>query len=183
MKNIYETSINFGGFYETLHSEAVDNAVATELNYFDENNEIDYEALSDFSDWKTAQKEYGKEWIKKFNETFGTTITFINIDSPREYNFETDSIMANVSDNDIKILISYINECDIKDNLFEAIDKATTSRDGYMAFYTKREFFLKENRCLLIEKIIDTVLDYEFDGNDLVVEDFYIENKNFEIVA
>ena len=72
------------------------NADDPETGEFVGNKEFD-----NYNEWRLAYIEYSKEYVVKFNGELNTDIKFLELDSPREYNFETDVIICEVSRKDI----------------------------------------------------------------------------------
>jgi len=174
MSELIKTQLNFGGFYNTIHMDIVEDAVAMDIDAIDENGENDWENedLINFSNWKPYKVEYCKEWVKLLNEELGSEISFTDLDSPREYNFSTDVIIAHISVKDTLKLFSLIKENDLKYEVIEAIEKHTTSRDGYVAFYKYADLFKSEHRYFLIKIMIDVLIENVIDKEFFYVEDF-----------
>ena len=66
--------------------------------------EIDSEALYDFHDWPSVMNDYAKQWLDMLNADLGTSLSFMELNSPREYNFKTDVIFADIPDDDILLI-------------------------------------------------------------------------------
>ena len=184
MSELIKTQLNFGGFYNTIHSSIVEDAVACELGAIDECNENDWENedLINFNNWTAYKIEYCKEWVKLLNAELETNIVFTSLDSPREYNFATDVIIAHITVKDTLKLFNLIKENELKENVYEAIKKATTSYDGYIPYYKYSDLFKSENRYFLVEIMIDILLEYFEVIDTMYVEDFYPNIPN-EVAA
>lgn len=175
---LIETSINFGGFYESIHDTIVTEAVARDVGAEnEETGEIDWnEDMDNYNDWKTVQIKYCKEWIDLFNEEFDTKVIFKGLDSPKEYNFRTDTIDTDISIKDVLTLFKVVKEQDLKKNVIDNLKRITTYRDGYIPWHDYTDMFKAENRCFVVEALIDELLK-EKDKNDsypFILEEFYI---------
>ena len=183
--NTIKTQLNFGGFYDTIHSSIVEDSVAMDLGALDECDENDWENedLINFNNWTAFNVEYCKEWVKLLNNELETEIVFTDLDSPREHNFSTDVIIAHITVKDTLKLFKQIKELDLKDDVIEAIEKHTTSYDGYAAYYKYADMFKSEHRYFLIEIMIDVLLENYHEENDgaLFVEEFYPEIPTLEV--
>ena len=117
--------IEFGGFYESEHFNNIEYMLDS---YFDGN---DYSNIN--IDYKVIHNEYGKMWLEFFNfwmiSEYGVNLKleFININSPREYNFLTDSIEVDYNNKNLKKLIT--------DEVIEYINNNSKSSDGFLSFY------------------------------------------------
>jgi len=173
--NAIKTQLNFGGFYNTIHDSIVEDAVAFDIGAIDENDENDWdnEDLINFSNWSAYKSEYCKDWVALLNEELGTEIVYTSLDSPREYNFSTDVIIAHISVKDTLKLFKLIKENDLKEEVIEEIEKHTTSRSGYSPYYKYADLFKSENRYFLIEIMIDILLEYREVVDTMIVEEFY----------
>lgn len=166
MKNlIIETKVNFGGFYNSIHSEVIDNYI--------ESCEYDFENVN----YKATYKAYAKDYIKVLNNKLNTNITFKNLISPKYYNYSTDFINVEISKKDILKLFQYVRNEELKQEVFNIIKKSSTSRDGYIAFYNYKDFFKKDNLGLLLECLFDVIVD---NLQDSIVEE--LQSNYLEII-
>ena len=89
MQNLIKTTVNFGGFYNSIHSDIISTCVADmEYNW----EELNYEA---------TYNEYSKRYIKVLNNILDTNIIFKALNSPKYYNYTTDYIVTDISKKDI----------------------------------------------------------------------------------
>jgi len=139
-----ESTIPFGGFYESSHSYNLDRALeqvaqddsgdAVEL--FDEDGEEF--ALYDHIDWQKVQLAYAQLYTENFAAYFkGETkidlqLTFDEMTSPREYNFATDRIFIKIP---TSIAQAMYRKAD-KAKLDKAIKAKFTSYDGFISYYS-----------------------------------------------
>ena len=165
MKNLIETSINFGGFYDSIHSEVIaDNIEIMEYNWED----VDY---------NSTYKIYAKDYIKILNQKLDTNIIFKSLYSPKCYNYSTDYINVEISKKDILKLFQYVRNEDLKQEVFNIIKDSSTSKDGYISFYNYNDYFKKDNLDILVECMFDVIIEHL--QND-IVED--LQSNYLEIV-
>ena len=127
------TTIPFSGFYESLHSSAIDDSINQEFSDDQgiENAELSYRAW-DSMQWGNVRNEYAKEYAKSFGHEFGIkSLAFESLRCPKEYNFTTDRIFCNI---DYAELCGIIKTFDLK-AFAEFVRERFTSRDGFISFY------------------------------------------------
>ena len=113
MDNILKTNISFGGFYCSQHSDLIDFRIELYINegYVNSFEDIDYkETEEDYI------KDYCNELSEYISEEYEIDIDFKNLSlhSPREYNFDTDSIDCEVD----KLQANKLNAYFLKDEEF-----------------------------------------------------------------
>ena len=126
-------TIPFSGFYESLHSSAIDDSINQEFSDDQgiENAELSYRAC-DSMQCGNVRNEYAKEYASNFGHEFGIkSLSFESMQSPREYNFSTDRIICNI---DYAELCGIIKTFDLK-AFAEFVRERFTSRDGFISFY------------------------------------------------
>lgn len=145
-KKYIETSINFGGFYESIHDGNIDHMVEA------------YEYDFDHVDYKKTFQSYIDEYCSKLssyiNDEYQVDIDFKNIKlySPQYYNYSTDVIDCKINTNQAQSL----NEILKKDNEFLSFLKdRTTSCSGFVSFYTYDDALNNKDN-----KLIMYVLEY-----------------------
>jgi len=136
-----EIQIPFSGFYNSMHSDTIDREIES---YFDIEGSGEPDIPDDF--WMKfdghhdIQIEYVKLYIDAFTEFFNETtglkvsFEFVDMASPKEYNFQTDRIFCNISEDHIKDIFG---ETDTQ-ILAETIKERHTSYDGFSSFYSNR---------------------------------------------
>ena len=135
-----KTSIEFGGFYYSIHSDNIDSLI--ESYHSNEDGVFDYDSIADLLDYKTIHNNYIKEYTDIFsqwlNDKYELEITFKNItlQSPKEYNFRTDIINCEISTRDNALLIQTFKRD--KDFILY-LNERTTSCSGFISFYTMEE--------------------------------------------
>lgn len=161
--------IDFGGFYESWHDDAIDRAI---YEQDDDGEIVSYD--EPIIPAGQAQVKYCREWLDLFNTELDTSFTFVHLESPREYNFSTDLIEAGYTKDDYNRVRAYIVENQLGDELEEIYREVTTERSGYIPFHSYIELFDHDNidiRLRLMLKCIinDLNKDYPF-----IVEGFYV---------
>jgi len=106
----------FEGFYESIHDY--------NMEYVCETLEQDYDTVCDKIDFKQYQQDYSKAYIESLKEllsehNINIPIKFIELDSPKYYNYRTDWIIIGVNPKDLKIKTpdDYVDG-----NVFEAFE-------------------------------------------------------------
>lgn len=172
-----EITLNFGGFYNSIHSEIIDSQI--EKDGSDNGN---YSWENDLTNYQETNKNYAKayiEIIKKylFENGVNVDIDFIEIDSPTYYNFATDAIIIKILSKDHQKKIIKFVKSKFKKELARYIKDTTTSRDGYMSFYTLEEV-LKNKDNKLIEACLEIISNFiNKDLQNLLEIEFNIEKE------
>jgi len=127
----HETTIPFYGFYESYDSLAT-NVIEMEVEHLAEENNLDE---SDYR--KQVCQMYVIEYMnilqKELDEKFNSLV-FVELDSPKEYNFLSDRIFCSLDTYDL-IKFHKIIMKDYADEFKEIIKKRFTSYDGFISFY------------------------------------------------
>jgi hypothetical protein len=142
-----KTVIEFGGFYGSIHEALVEQTI--ESYFGDDNGELSDDLNID---WHSAFNNYIKEYAKNLSEwlvdEYGIEVEFNNLSlySPREYNFKTDTIHADLSELDAEQL-----KAAFKDNkeFLSYLQNATQSYDGYISFYTYADALADKDGILM----------------------------------
>ena len=172
------TSINFGGFYESYHSSNIDTIIEGFIEYDNESNNTEKSENDYDINYKAMHNEYIKSYVSVFSdyikENHDLNITFFTptLWSPREYNFNTDVIDCQISDYDFKQLKTVF----LKDSEFHTyLKERTKSYDGYQSHYTY--YSALDNNEILSQFILDYIL--ELSNNEYP---FYMDNhKIYEL--
>ena len=124
MKKLIETRIPFPGFYETILDEEM-------TRYFEElegpNADFPREVM-----FFVAQ-HWAERWAEKLRIEAGLPdmiLRFKSVTFPREYNFETNEIDAEIDLESLKSLLKLY-----KSDLQRLANKALMPRDGFIPFY------------------------------------------------
>jgi len=141
-------TINFGGFYESIHDSRIDNMIEAyggdEYPEYNDWDNIDFKKT-----FKSYIEAYCSDLSSFIKSEYGIDMDFkdLELDSPKYYNYSTDKILANIPDNQIKELNSLM----IKDALFlEFLKERTQSYDGYFSFYTYETALANKNNILIV---------------------------------
>tara|TARA_R100001163_G_scaffold43340_2_gene32708 strand:- start:400 stop:996 length:597 start_codon:yes stop_codon:yes gene_type:complete len=163
-KKYIETSIHFGGFYESIHDGNIDNMVEA------------YEYDFDDVDYKKTFKSYIESYSSKLEsyilDEYLVDIDFKNIKlySPQYYNYSTDIIDCKIDTNQVNSL----NEILKKDNEFLSFLKdRTTSYSGFVSFYSYDQALNNKDN-----KLIMYVLEYicnKFNDKEIVYGEIEFE--------
>lgn len=148
MQKVYQTNVNFGGFYNSIHSVIIDDYI--------EIMEYDWEKVN----YKSTYKIYSEDYIKVLNNKLDTEIIFKELISPKYYNYVTDNIIVELSKKDILKLFKYIKEEELKEEVYNLIKDITTFWSGYIAFYNYKDFFKKDNLDLLLECMLEIIVEH-----------------------
>jgi len=164
--------INFGGFYNSQHSENIDQV--------EENYELDWEQI----DYKKTHINYSKKYVKMLNNLMGLSLKFKELDSPKFYNFTTDKIGVYVSNKDYKKLIKAYLDQDLKDYINQnskSYDGFTSFYSGFDAVYKQKDIFLQYLFDYIIKEknINDNVYDHL--DSDLIYNEIIEFNKDHNI--
>ena len=179
MQNI---QINFSGFYNSRHSEKIDFAVDFEIDYLHELNITEndrgkyLELFNDYIDYKSIYNNYINEYCACFSEyikdAYSLNIDFKNISltSPREYNFMTDSIMANISKIEYNKLLKHFK----KDKQFiKYLDDRCASYSGFISYYTYGQALQNKNDILQVYIFEYLSNEFESTANDYLDDLLY----------
>lgn len=185
--NKIQFNLDFGGFYESIHEWHIENKLLDLYNFANDTDQEDFydDVLSNFRDsinYNEVQNQYCTQWLNHFNMNFNTWFTFKGIDSPKYYNFETDTIICEVSEGYIDDIINFKD-----DNLVDFINEVSRSCSGFTSFYegwdqvitNKAVFMNYYTRWLLSidEHWIDDVNERLFDGLEIDDTNIYIQDK------
>lgn len=125
--------IPFSGFYESIHSGNID--CIEEQMFQDDDGEYDSEAAHEFymaCDYRKVHHRYAQEYAEDFAIYTGvTSLKFMELDSPREYNFRTDEIICEISEADVLKMF----DSTPRESLIEYAAARHTSRDGFSYVY------------------------------------------------
>ena len=140
--------IDFGGFYGSLHEAFIEDAM-----WADDDGGESLTDSDENIDWDAVKNTYSEAYLDKLCEftasELGMESVYINykgLDSPSYYNFATDVIIGEISDEDSLELMNAIQK---DDELLEYIQKRTKSYDGYISFYTFDEVLENKDNALI----------------------------------
>ena len=144
MKNMSKLNvyINFGGFYESTHSDVIENMLE---NYYDF-QDYDWTNIN----YRLIQEKYCNNLVKFMTNFIPFDYENLELVSPREYNFTTDKIFVDISEEDCIKIIQYGLE-NYEEEMIELCKNYTTSCDGYIPYYTFDEVW--EDTCRKTELV------------------------------
>lgn len=129
------TTIPFAGFYNSIHNANIDDAenqLFTDRDTGTENNEGLQARFSDKCDYWKVYDKYARVYAEHFAEDFKIpSLKFVELDSPREYNYSTDVIVCSISRADLRAVYKSVDKKELADHVRENC----TSRSGFMSFY------------------------------------------------
>ena len=147
-QNKIETKIEFGGFYESIHSDSIDDKIDS---YYEDGNFPLYH--DDNIDYQKTNESYIKDYCSKFESyilnEYKLNIDFENIglNSPKFYNYSTDTIDCDVDKKQVKKLINHFNK---NSDFLEYLKDKTTSYNGYMSFYEYDQAINNKDNILIM---------------------------------
>jgi len=145
-------ALNFAGFYQSIHNDNIEARISQVL----EDEDILDDKIYNHIPYKAIYTEYAERYVSEFNHYFNLNLEFLELDSPREYNFRTDVIMVNMCIQDYNFLWLDTDQDFINDK----IEEASTFRDGYVPYYSRSEILAQPE--FVGEFLLDWCLnDYE----------------------
>jgi len=172
-----EFNLNFGGFYESIHSYMIDDSIA---NYYDKDIEDIYEddKIYDQIDFKAMQKNYCIEWLSEYLKIVDNHnllgVKFKGIESPEYYNYETDKINASINESIVDRLIKNANH-----DLIEYINQNSQSYDGFHSHYIGFNEVIK-NKAVFMTYFTDYLTELRKQKIKYIYEDIFIDVELLE---
>ena len=168
-----QANFNFGGFYNSNHDWVIDNYIDSfirdrETDELPQNEGEIYDAI----DYKGLRNFYCSELIKFMNSKLNIKLEYLELSSPAYYNFTTDKIVVKFEESDFINLKEYVNPClreDINILITEMLKDWTTSRDGFIPYYSYSE--IKDNLEWQMEAVLTLFAQNCLGGED----DFWYE--------
>ena len=141
MKNLI-INIPFAGFYNSWYSGELDAVQERFVEYEVEKNpgldpDIPNNALWHCADYGKAYDHIARAYVDQFNQhlideyELDLGLKFESMQSPREYNFETDRIFCEISEENVRKLRSVVSDPALR----QAIKERFTSRSGFISSY------------------------------------------------
>lgn len=137
-KIMVETGIPFTGFYESIHSEAIDYALEDTFRYNDRSDSaVPYE--STHFDLTSVFGKYAQEFVEAFfgyvkaetGQDFNAE--FSGMESPKYYNFETDRLFVKVP---LTVMVGIFDEVKDSGEFRGMIEARHSSYSGFHSFYS-----------------------------------------------
>jgi hypothetical protein len=159
MTETLSINLPFEGFYESRYSGEVDNIEEREAEYFEEYRQAEEgvppelrldgqqycEILSRHTTYSLAYEAIARDYVESFDiaasEEIGLArgrrlgLTFEEMTSPREYNFQTDRIFARIPVATVEALFT-LSKRRKHARLAEVIRERFTSYDGFLSHYS-----------------------------------------------
>ena len=157
-----KTTINFGGFYNSIHDDNIERAC--ESFYSDDNGNCNWDIILDKVDFKKLRGVYidlycdlFSNWLK---ENYNLAIKFKNISlsSPREYNFETDKILCDITQVENETLIKTMKA---KPEFLDWLKDRVKSKSGFISFYDFDEVMNDKNEIFSVYALEYLASEYE----------------------
>jgi hypothetical protein len=127
------TTIPFSGFYNSIHNDNIDqaeNQLFTNDN--GENNDGLQARFNAKCNYSQVFKKYAKAYTEQLSEDFKIkSLKFIELDSPRFYNYSTDVIVCSISRADLRAIYKATD----REKLTTHVRGQCTSRGGFISFY------------------------------------------------
>lgn len=141
MKNLI-INIPFAGFYNSMFSAELDSVQERFVEYEVEKNpglnpDIPNNALWHCADYGIAYDHIARAYVDHFNQyildeyELDLDLKFESMTSPREYNFQTDRIFCEISEENVRKLRSAVSDPALR----HAIKDRFTSCDGFISSY------------------------------------------------
>lgn len=142
-----EINVPFPGFYESYLNMEIDNVDQQCADEFtppeEEMNNADvfpydiYNVITDNTNYAEAHIKIAEAWVDALSNyitgEYGLyfEMTFKTMTSPREYNFSTDRVFANITDTDLEELFERVD----KASLTKVCEEQLKPRSGFISFY------------------------------------------------
>lgn len=182
MKKI-EIEIPFWGLYDSIHDQFLEDAIQSAFSYDYETGE-DIELGDDYDDarwnadidWGKIHEGYAKAYTEEFGDRFDLDLEFVEMTSPKYYNYSTDRIFANVPIDQINKIRK---EVEAHPEWPQYIKDRYTDRDGFWSNFPsdyKDEGWTKEElQPVQYETILEFYLEnieQDEDWQHFLMDDF-----------
>jgi hypothetical protein len=131
-----KVAIPFSGFYETHHNAVFDDAIEHAFSELDTTLASNLAGrVTDECNWTAVHHAYATEYAERFFQEFLDLklVGGVELISPREYNFETDRIIVEVSLSDMGELY----ELAMDRGLAELVHEELAPRSGFVPFHSQ----------------------------------------------
>jgi len=169
-----ETTINFGGFYESWHGEQIDYTIDRFIEDYNEENNTNKE-YDDFDfNYDLMHNQYIKQYCDLLEDyilnEYNLDIKFsdLKLISPKFYNYSTDRIDCKI--NKPSTLMDYFKT---NKDFLEYLKESVKSYSGYISYYNYDDALNNKNNVLTIY-----ILEYisnEFNTKEKPFFDIYID--------
>lgn len=183
------TTVPFSGFYESLHSEEIELQFRREF----ENDSGDlpdrdscrraFDKIEFATNLGDVESVYAREYVAAFARELGDmlgqprgkvnkpVLQFESMSSPREYNFTTDRIFAEIPLAVLRLIYKRVD----KDSLAAAIKERFTSRSGFISYY--KADVAEWN---LAKRLASKDCDLDHNEAGVILEVFYKQESDHE---
>lgn len=146
MENKAISTIPFQGFYNSLYSHAIDSEMENSIDYYYKEYELTeaqrdtlangYLEKNTSEFYKYIVEDYAEAFIHEIEVETGLALNarFESMESPREYNFQTDRLFIELPEASAIAFVNYILE-NHKDEFRNLIAQRFTSRSGFWSNY------------------------------------------------
>lgn len=135
-------NIPFAGFYNSKYSGKLDHVQELFVEYEVEKNpgldpDIPNNALWHCADYGKAYDHIARAYVDQFNQhlideyELNLDLKFESMTSPREYNFQTNRIFCEISEENVRKLRSAVSDPALR----QAVKERFTSRSGFISSY------------------------------------------------
>jgi len=123
----------FAGFYETWHSDRVDQVEEQMFSGDDGNitSQAAYEAFWENLNYGPVYAKYAEAYVAALAHVLKIPLAYEEMVSPREYNFETDRLFAKISRSDLAKMLRAVRGKRLADKAADWF----TSRSGFISSY------------------------------------------------
>ena len=160
-------NVSFGGFYEgSLHHGYLESQVES---YRDEDNPMCTDCDNN-PNWTEAHNDAAVSILEYLSNHVGVDLEFVEVDSPKYYNYTTDKITANISEDDFELVANtYLYD----DKFVEYVNKGSQHRDGFISHAVGIDAVIDDSKEMLLVWIFDYIVEQIKSDNDLNQEYYY----------
>ena len=125
--------IPFCGFYNSVISDEIERYIEDEAQRYFEEYGIELDEMDFITDFEGIAKCYAKYFKSRIQDAFPQIeIKFSKLKSPKYYNFETDKIICEISDKNLKLVYNYC----IANHFSDTVNEALKERSGFIPLYS-----------------------------------------------
>ena len=175
--HIVEFYLDFGGFYDSYIDGLIDQTLESESEM--QLEEFNREVTPCLDNYQELCEKISKEYISILNEALfyetglkdEPTLDYISLNSPKYYNFETDTILTQMSIKDLKALLRLVD----RSKLADYINEHSKSRDGFYSFYDGFEA-VKKDLSIFCRYFFNYLFElYEIDQSTIINTGYFYE--------
>lgn len=133
IKTLFEAVLPFfPGYYCSILDSYIDSEI--EMYLEDEDNEDkSYDDIEDRLDYHKARLAMNQAWVDRFNVETGLNLRYKDMSSPKEYNFQTDRVVVEITLEELEKVRKITEEH--PEEFQKYLTRNFKSRDGFMSFY------------------------------------------------